>query len=599
MKAKALFLGFILIVSTLIIQAEGFGGLKLPKQQFLDPKEAFQVTAKREGDTIKTQITLGDKIYIYAKDLHFSLTKPTKIALSPKLPASEKHGEFDIYHSITVDIPAKEIESKVTQDYTLSIEMTGCSDSGICYAPQVRTINLKYEGEPEGFIAKISRLTKEGNTGKIADVLVKENPFFILMLFFIFGLLLALTPCIFPMIPILSSIIISQAGKDAKPTMGKAFFTSLVYVLAMALAYTVVGVVAGIVGADIQAAMAKPWVVILFAAMFVALAFSLFGYFEIGLPAKWQSKLSSASDNAQGKGILGTAIMGVLSALIVGPCVAPPLGGAILFISQTGDAFLGGLALFVMSIGMGVPLLLVGLGAGKFMPKPGGWMMRISRIFGVMMLLMALYMIDRLLPAGVTMLLASLILMGSALYIGVFDNSSQRQGAGKLITLFGLVILLYGVMLFIGAVSGSHSLLHPLDRFIGATGKGAAIQATEDKSSRQGYSPERLLTEVASANAEGKPVAVDIGKDGCAACIELENITFPDPAVKKELKRFKFIQIDITQNTPEEQAILKKYGLFGAPNILFFDSKGKALNDKFFTGFIPPEQFAEQLKSIQ
>ncbi len=599
MKVKALFLGFVLILSTLIGQAEGFGGLKLPKQQFLDPKEAFQVTAKREGDTIKTKITLGDKIYIYAKDLHFSVTKPSKIAITPKLPATEKHGEFDIYHSITVDIPAKEIESKVTQDYTLSIEMTGCSDSGICYSPQVRTIDLKYEGEPEGFFAKISRLTKEGNTGKIADVLVKENPFFILMLFFIFGLLLALTPCIFPMIPILSSIIISQAGKDEKPNMGKAFFTSLVYVLAMALAYTVVGVVAGIVGADIQAAMAKPWVIILFAAMFVALAFSLFGYFEIGLPAKWQSKLNSASDNAQGKGILGTAIMGVLSALIVGPCVAPPLGGAILFISQTGDAFLGGLALFVMSIGMGMPLLLVGLGAGKFMPKPGGWMMRISQIFGVMMLLMALYMIDRLLPASVTMILAALILMGSAVYMGVFDNSSNRQGASKLITLSGLVMLLYGAMLFIGAVSGSQSLLHPLDRFTGTKGTIAATEVIKDRSVRQGYSVERLLAEVAASAKEGKPVVVDIGKDGCAACIELENITFPDPTVQKEMKRFTFIQIDITKNTPQEQAILKKYGLFGAPNILFFDSKGKALPEKFYTGFIPPAQFAEQMKSIQ
>jgi thiol:disulfide interchange protein DsbD len=599
MRLKKFFLGFAIVLSTLIGHTEGFGGLKLPKQQFLDPKEAFQVTATREGDTIKANISLGDKIYIYAKDLHFKVTKPIQAELAPTLPPAEKHGEFDIYHSITVDIPAKEIESKVSKDYTLTVEMTGCSDSGICYSPQTRAIDLKYEGEPEGFFAKISRLTKEGNTGKIADVLVKENPLFILMLFFVFGLLLALTPCIFPMIPILSSIIISQAGKDAKPNAGKAFFTSLVYVLAMALAYTVVGVVAGVVGADIQAAMAKPWVIILFAAMFVALAFSLFGYFEIGLPAKWQSKLSSASDNAQGKGILGTAIMGVLSALIVGPCVAPPLGGAILFISQTGDAFLGGLALFVMSIGMGMPLLLVGLGAGKFMPKPGGWMMRISQIFGVMMLLMALYMVERLLPSSVTMILASLIFIGSALYVGVFGQCNIRTGASKLITLFGFVMLLYGVLLFIGAISGSSSLLHPLDRFTGARGAAITTEATEERSIRQGYSVEKLLAEVAEANKAGKPVVVDIGKEGCAACKELEHITFPDPTVKKELERFKFIQIDITKNTPEEQAILKKYGLFGAPNILFYDSKGKALNDKFFTGFIPPEQFLKQLKSIR
>ena len=334
--------------------------------------------------------------------------------------------------------------------------------------------------------------------------------------------------------------------------------------------------------------------------MFVALAFSLFGFFEIGLPASWQSKLSSASDNAQGKGILGTAIMGVLSALIVGPCVAPPLGGAILFISQTGDAFLGGLALFVMSIGMGVPLLLVGLGAGKFMPKPGGWMMRISQIFGVLMLMMALYMVERLLPPSLTLLLASLLLMGSAVYIGVFDNSDKRSGLSKLITLSGLVMLLFGAMLFVGAVSGSHSLVHPLDHLGGVRSNTLSVPiATQDKSTRKGYSPTKLLEVVAQATKEGKPVVIDIGKEGCAACIELENITFPDPAVQKELKRFKFIQIDITDNTAEEQAILKKYGLFGAPNILFFDSKGKALPEKFFTGFIPPEQFTKQLKTIQ
>ncbi|HIP62266.1 MAG TPA: thiol:disulfide interchange protein, partial [Sulfurovum sp.] len=329
MYTKKIFFLLAIVFSTLVINAEGFGGFKMPQQTFLDPADAFKATAIKDGDVIKTNIILGDKIYIYAKDLHYKITKPNIGEIEVSKPNTEKHDEFDIYKSIAIDIPLSEIQSKVKEDYTLSIEMTGCSDSGICYQPQTRTFDFKYEGEAEGFFTKIARLTKEGNTGKIADVLVNESSFFILFLFFVFGLFLALTPCIFPMIPILSSIIISQAGKDRQPSMGKAFFTSLVYVVSMALAYTVVGVIAGLVGADIQAAMAKPWVIILFSMMFVALAFSLFGFYEIGLPAKWQSKLSSASDNAQSKGILGTAIMGVLSALIVGPCVAPPLGGAI------------------------------------------------------------------------------------------------------------------------------------------------------------------------------------------------------------------------------------------------------------------------------
>lgn len=601
MSIKNRFIAFSILFSTLIATADGFSGFKAPKQSFLSPAEAFKVTASKEGDIIKTRITLGDKIYIYAKKLHFKITKPTQSAteLKFKKPKTQKHGEYDIYRSAEFDIPLADIQAIVKKDYTLTVELTGCSDAGICYQPQTFNFDFKYTGAKEGLIAKISRLTKEGNTAKIADVLVNESSFFILLLFFVFGLFLALTPCIFPMIPILSSIIVSQAGKDKKASAGRAFFTSLVYVVSMALAYTVVGVIAGLVGADIQAAMAKPWVIILFSMMFVALAFSLFGYFEIGLPAKWQSKLSSASDNAQGKGIVGTAIMGVLSALIVGPCVAPPLGGAILFISHTGDALLGGLALFVMSIGMGVPLLLVGLGAGKFMPKPGGWMMRISQIFGVMMLMMALYMLDRLLPSSVTMVLASLILIGSAVYMGVFDNSDKRQGVGKLINLSAFVLLLYGSMLFVGAMSGSSSLLHPLDRFVGQGSKSVKVSDKIDRSTRQGYSPQKLEAEIKEASKQGKPVVVDIGKEGCAACTELELRTFPDPAVKSEMKRFKFIQIDITKNTPQEQAILKKYQIFGAPNILFFDSKGKVQPDKFITGFREPALFVKDLQSVR
>ena len=599
MYIKKIFLLLAIVFSTLVINAEGFGGFKMPQQAFLDPADAFKATAIKDGDVIKTNIILGDNIYIYAKDLHYKITKPNIGEIEVSKPNPEKHGEFDIYKSIAIDIPLSEIQSKVKEDYTLSIEMTGCSDSGICYQPQTRTFDFKYEGEKEGFFAKIARLTKEGNTGKIADILANESSFFILFLFFIFGLLLALTPCIFPMIPILSSVIISQAGKDREPSMGKAFFTSLVYVVSMALAYTVVGVIAGLVGADIQAAMAKPWVIILFSIMFVALAFSLFGFYEIGLPAKWQSKLSSASDNAQSKGILGTAIMGVLSALIVGPCVAPPLGGAILFISHTGDAFLGGLALFIMSIGMGMPLLLVGLGAGKFMPKPGGWMMRISQIFGVMMLIMALYMLERLLPPFITMMLASFIFMGSAFYMEVFGSCQSRRGLSKLATLFAFVMLIYGVLLFIGAISGSSSLLHPLDRFTRAKGTNTEVAIELDRSAHQGYSIAKLEAEVAKAAKDGKPVVVDISKDGCAACTELELITFPNPAVQKEMQRFEFIQIDITKNTPEDQAILKKYKIFGAPNILFFDSQGKVQPDKFITGFRAPELFVEDLKRVK
>ncbi len=597
MKLKILILSIFSIFT--FIYAEGFSGLNLPQQHFLTPDKAFIVKATKDKNNIKVDIKLADKIYMYANKLHFMISKPVKKELKPTLPPTHKHGSSDIFRSTTINIPLSAINKNVNKDYTLSVELTGCSDAGICYQPQVRNFNFKYTGKPEGVFAKIIRLTKEGNTAKIANELVKDSPLFILMLFFIFGLLLSLTPCIFPMIPILSSIIVSQAGKDTKPSMGKAFFTSLVYVLAMALTYTVVGLVAGLLGTDIQAAFAKPWVIILFATMFVALAFSLFGYYEIGLPSSWQSKLSATSSKAQGKGIIGTAIMGSLSAIIVGPCVAPPLGGAILFITQTGDAWLGGVALFVMSIGMGVPLLIVGLGAGKFMPKPGGWMNTISQIFGVMMLMLALYMLRSLISPFTMILLSSLLLIGSALYMGVFNDNSNKKGAFKLVTLFAYLFLIYGTMLFVGAMSGSRSLLHPLDQFSGTKSSVATPSLQEDKSKEQGYTLKRLQNEVRDAAKKGKPVVVDIGKDNCAACTELAEITFPDPAVQKEMKRFKFIRIDITKDTADEQDILKHYHLFGAPNILFFDSKGKVLPEKFLTGFIKPKRFSEHMKTIK
>ena len=567
-------------------------GSALKKQSFLSPEAAFQVKASKKDAVIETKIVMADKIHIYEDSLHYRITAPAPFELQVQKPAPHELDGDRIYEkTLTVMIPVKEIESKVKGDYTLEIEFQGCSDAGICYQPIKKSFTFK--GAEAGVFDKISSLTKEGNTARIADVLGRESSFFIILLFFIFGLLLALTPCVFPMIPILSSIIVSQSG-EGKPGVAKAFFTSLVYVVAMALTYTVVGVVAGLVGADIQAAMQNPWVLTAFAAMFVALAFSLFGYYELGLPASWQSRISAASDEAGQKGgIVGTAIMGILSALIVGPCVAPPLGGAVLFISHTGDAVLGGVALFVMSMGMGVPLLLVGIGAGKFMPKPGGWMTVVSQVFGVMMLGLAIFMLGRILPDSVTLVLWALLFIGSALYMGVFDSSDRKSGAKKLFQLFAVVLMLYGASLFIGALSGANSMLRPFERFTAP--KGVAVAAVEEKASHRGYSIDRLLKEVAASD---KPVVVDFGKESCTACKELEEITFPDPRVKEQLRKFTFIKVDVTDNTEAEKALLKKFELFGTPNIIFFDKENNFLPAKSLTGFIKPQEFADHLEEV-
>ena len=582
-----------LLLASLFWGTFAFGGFDsaLKKQKFLSPEVAFQVEAVKKNDVIETKIIMADKIHIYDDSLHYRITSPSTLELTVKKPAPHEFDGDKVYEKeLTVTIPVKQIESKVKGGYTLEIEFQGCSDAGICYQPIKRSFHFK--GAELGVFDKISSLTKEGNTAKIADVLGSESSFFIIALFFVFGLLLALTPCVFPMIPILSSIIVSQSG-EGKPSVAKAFFTSLVYVVSMALTYTVIGVVAGLLGADIQAAMQNPWVLTIFAAMFIALAFSLFGYYEIGLPASWQSKISAASDEAGQKGgIVGTAIMGLLSALIVGPCVAPPLGGAVLFISHTGDALLGGIALFVMSMGMGVPLLLVGIGAGKFMPKPGGWMTVVSQVFGVMMLGLAIFMLGRILPANITMILWSLLFIGSALYMGVFE-SKAGEGMTKLFKLLAMVFLLYGASLFIGALSGADSILNPFEKF--TSGVKGTVESTADKSEHLGYSVARLMKEV---KASDKPVVVDFGKDSCTACAELEHITFADPKVKEQLKNFTFIQIDLTKNSEEDKALLKKFELFGTPNIIFFDKANKYMPEKSLTGFISPEDFVKHLKSV-
>ncbi len=413
----------LLLAITLFLSA-GFDSAKKGKSQFLSADKAFKVTAEVNGDVIETKIELGDRIHISDSSLKYIITKPKQFELDVKRPKGHiQNGDIVYTEKVEVDIPISKITSHdINDSFTLVIKLEGCSDDGICYNPVEKEFELKVP-EPS-FFTKLKSLLDESNSANIVDVLTNESSTFIILLFFIFGVLLSLTPCIFPMIPILSSIIVSQAGKE-RPTALKGLGTSLVYVLSMAVTYTLVGVISGLIGADIQSALQSPYMFFTFAVIFFALAISLFGYYEIQLPASWQSKINSISDNAQGNGIASTAIMGFLSAFIIGPCVAPPLAGAVLFISKTGDAFLGGSALFAMSMGMGLPLILVGIGAGKFMPKPGGWMSTVSKTFGVVMLGVAIFMIGKIVPAWLETLLWSLLFMGTALHMGVFDDSSR------------------------------------------------------------------------------------------------------------------------------------------------------------------------------
>ena len=594
------------LLVTLFLSA-GFESALKNKSKYPKPEDAFKVYAIDNGDSINTKIILGENIHVTYKTLKYKIIKPKEFKLDVTMPKPHKvQGDLYIEEDININIPISSIVSKLDGKevkYTLLIEFQGCSTKGICYDTVKKEYN--FVTPKQGIWDKIMSLTDTKNSGSIIDVLKSESSFFIVLLFFILGLLLALTPCIFPMIPILSSIIVSQSG-DGKPSAMKGFITSLIYVLSMAVTYTIVGVVSGVLGADIQSAMQNPWVLTTFGLMFLALAFSLFGYYEMQLPSSWQSKLNSASDNAQGKGIIGTALMGFLSAFIIGPCVAPPLAGAVIFISQTGDAFLGGLALFVMSIGMGLPLLLIGLGAGKFMPKPGGWMTRVSEVFGIVMLGLSIFMFAKVLPENITILLWALLFIGTALYMGVFESNNNKKGFSKLFQIFGFISLIYGGSLIIALLSGSTSMRYPFEKFTNLSVLTSSSSATstvntpvaftkEEKSLHLGYSIARLKKEVEESSL---PVVVDFGKKSCPSCRELESVTFSSPSVVEELKRFKFITIDITKQTDDDKALLKHYGLFGTPNIIFFGADNSFLPKKSLTGFIGSDVFTEHLKSI-
>ena len=588
------FLKLLLLVTTITSLAFAGFGAKLKKDDLLSAAEAFKVTAVQKGDILETKIILGKQIHVTADTLHYLIVKPDKVALDVKVPlAHESDGDMVYEKEILVNIPLKDIYAKVDGDYTLAINFSGCSDEGICYNPISDKFDFKGNPDNKGTWAKVMEALDQANPMAIVDILIHESSFFVVFLFLIMGLLLALTPCIFPMIPILSSIIVSQQSEDEEPSALKGFFISLTYVLSMAVTYTLVGVISGLLGADIQSAMQSPWVLTGFAVMFFALAISLFGYYEIQLPSKWQSKINSVSDNAQGNGIIGTVIMGFLSAFIIGPCVAPPLAGAVIFISQTGDALLGGVALFAMSMGMGLPLLLVGAGAGKFMPRPGGWMTVVSQTFGVVMLALSIFMLGKVLSPEFTMLLWSLFFMGIAFYMGVFDTSSSRVGMKKLFQLFAFTSLIYGAILFVGFLTNAKSILHPLENFTST--KVAVVSDHKALVSKAGYSIAKLQAEV---EASSKPVIVDFRKKSCASCDELEEFTFPNAAVQAELKRFTFIKVDVTNGTDDEKALMKKYNAFGTPTILFFDKDHKALPSKTISGFVKAEKFTKHLKTI-
>jgi thioredoxin:protein disulfide reductase len=548
-------------------------------QTYLEPNEAFIPSFTKNQDNLNFKLNLGKDIYLYDDKLKVFITKPERIEITKEIniPKPIAYQEFIVqFNNLDLTIPFSLLKSKVdSNEYEIEVKFQGCSKLGLCYAPMSEKYILTLGEAKE--VEKTSETTTLNETDSIANSLKDGNILLVLVTFFGFGLLLSLTPCVFPMIPILSSIIVG-ASKNEDMTASRGFFLSLVYVLSMSVAYTIAGIIAGVFGANLQAALQNPYVLVVFALVFVALAFSMFGYFEIKLPESLQTKLNKTTDGKEKQGIAGIAIMGFLSALIVGPCVAPPLAGALVYIGQTGDAVLGGMALFVMSLGMGVPLLLIGLGAGKFMPKPGGWMESITKIFGIVMLGVAIWLLERVLSATVIMSLWALLLLGSAIYLRTFTNMITE--------LISSVLFILGVVLLVGLISGATNPLNPLEKLTSSknvvTTNGLVFQKVKSIAE----------LELAIKNSS-KPIMLDFWASWCVACKELEEITFKDEEVIKKLQGFTLLKADVTANSDDDKALQIMFGVVGPPALIFWDKDKNIVKSSKIVGYKNPKEFLE------
>lgn len=556
-------------------------------QDFLEPKDAFKTSFTQNEDSLNFKLALGKDIYLYDDKLTVFITKPEKIDIKNEIniPEPVPYDEFIVHlNDLDLTIPFSVLKAKLeSSKYEVTVSFQGCSKAGLCYAPMSEKYLVEIgAGDTKNDLikeeVKVEDISNLNETDTIANSLKDGNILIVLATFFGFGLLLSLTPCVFPMIPILSSIIVGASQKE-KMTASKGFILSLVYVLSMSAAYTIAGVIAGVFGANLQVALQNPYALVVFALIFVALAFSMFGYFEIRLPQAIQTKLNKTTDGKEKQGIAGIAIMGFLSALIVGPCVAPPLAGALVYIGQTGDAVLGGMALFVMSLGMGVPLLLIGLGAGRFMPKPGGWMEGITRIFGIIMIAVAIWLLDRVLDASVIMYLWALLFLGSAIYLRIYTHIISQ--------LITVVVFILGVVLFVGAISGSTNPLKPLEKFTSST-------LVQDVGEKVVFKKIKNIEELKQAIAQSdKPVMLDFWASWCVACKEFEEITFKDTQVINKLQNFTLLKADVTANNADDKALQKMFSIVGPPGIIFWDKDKNEVKSSKIVGYKNPKEFLD------
>lgn len=580
--------------------AQGIGDLAMG--DFPPPDEVFFPDLfVVDGNTVEVGIRILPGYYVYRdKTRVTSLSEDARVGQvempEGKLHTDEFFGEQVVYYDEMVSRATVQRATADAMTLEIELEYQGCADEGLCYMPQTVVLSAELpEAERIDDLASLrpadGQMVSEQN--RLAQLIIDGNLWKVVATFFGLGLLLAFTPCVLPMIPILTSII---AGECENTSPARGFGLALSYVLGMALVYTGAGIAAAAAGAQLQAMFNQPWVLMIFAGFFVLLALAMFGGYDLQMPSSIQTKLAGISGNQKSGTTVGAFIMGALSALIVTACVAPALIAALIVMAQAGDMLRGGLALFAMSLGMGAPLLIVGAAQGHLLPKAGNWMVAVKTAFGFMLLGLALWMLRTVLPGSVSMALwAVLVFMTGVFMGGLTTLGSESSTAQKLGKGFGFLAIVYGLLLMLGALSGGTNPLKPLAGISLASGGSAAIAEDNHVEFTRIKTVADLDRELAAASAAGKSAMLDFYADWCVSCIEMEEYTFTDAGVQDALSNTVLLQADVTANDAEDKELLQRFGVFGPPTIIFFGTDGQQRHGFEVVGYMKAKAFEEHV----
>lgn len=582
--------------------------------EFLEPEKAFVFSANMaSADTLELHYKVAPGYYMYRERFAIAINPADATTLGEAVypkgevkydPTFEK--DMEVFHKdVTIRVPV----GTGGQPFTLTLTGQGCADAGLCYPPMDSTVKLTPVAggyavagtglggalAPQAASGGLSALVNAGDTG-LADALGGLGWIKTAGVFLVLGLLLAFTPCVLPMIPILSSIVLGGAQQE-RPSRGRGLALAATYVLGMSVVYTALGVAAGLSGAGLAAWLQTPWILTLFAILLTVLALAMFDVFTFQMPSGVQAMLSERSSRVPGGRYTGALVMGALSALIVGPCVAAPLAGALLYISQTGDVVLGGSALFAMAWGMGVPLLIVGASSSALLPKAGPWMDGVKRLFGMLLLATAWWMLIPVVPTWVQMTGWAFLAVVSAVMLRAFDALPPGAGAGRMFGKgLGLLLALAAAAWLVGAASGGRDVLQPLShlaaRVDAPAAGGAAAGEVHFTRVRSNAELDTLLAQ------STRPVMLDFYADWCVSCREMERFTFTDPGVAQRMAGMVLVQADVTANNADDRALLKRFRLFGPPGIMFFEPGGKEIADARVVGFQDAKRFTESLDRV-